>query len=103
MSGTISLYVSIQLQLIIKITRSLFNIFQEQNIRNILSKPFKVPIANWSGNSFSRALGIRRDGTRRPLHDPTAPDALILYIPPQISTHEILKIDKYVILFLILR
>jgi len=71
---------------------------KELNIRNILSKPFKVPIANWSGSSFSRALGVRRDGIRRPLHDPTAPDALILYIPPQISAHEILKMDKYGIL-----
>ncbi|CAH1720224.1 DNA repair and recombination protein RAD54-like isoform X2 [Aphis gossypii] len=70
----------------------------EQNIRNILSKPFKVPIANWSGSSFSRALGVRRDGIRRPLHDPTAPDALILYIPPQISAHDILKMDKNKIL-----
>jgi DNA repair and recombination RAD54-like protein len=60
-----------------------------------LSKPFKVPIANWTGSSFSRALGVRRDGIRRPLHDPTDPDALILYIPPQISAHDILKMDKY--------
>ncbi|XP_050423304.1 DNA repair and recombination protein RAD54-like isoform X1 [Adelges cooleyi] len=66
----------------------------EQNIRNILAKPFKVPIANWSGSSLSRALGVRRDGVRRPLHDPTAPDALILYTPPQISAHELLKIEK---------
>lgn len=73
-------------------------LFQEQNIRNILSKPFKVPIANWSGSSFSRALGVRRDGVRRPLHDPTADNALILYIPPQISAHDILKIDKYVVM-----
>lgn len=70
-------------------------LLQEQNIRNILSKPFKVPIANWSGSSFSKALGVRRDGIRRPLYDPTAPDALILYTPPQISAHDILKIDKY--------
>lgn len=57
-----------------------------------------MPIANWSGTSYSRALGVRRDGIRRPLHDPTAPDALILYIPPQISAHDILKMDKYGVL-----
>ncbi|XP_050539262.1 DNA repair and recombination protein RAD54-like isoform X1 [Daktulosphaira vitifoliae] len=66
----------------------------EQKIRSILAKPFKVPIANWSGNSFNRALGVRRDGVRRPLHDPSIPDALILYTPPQISANELLKIDK---------
>lgn len=67
-----------------------------------MSKPFKVPIANWNGSSLSRALGVRRDGIRRPLHDPTAPDALILYIPPQISAHDILKMDKYALENLIL-
>lgn len=60
-----------------------------------------MPIANWSGSSFSKALGVRRDGIRRSLYDPTAPDALILYTPPQISAHEILKLDKYAVLYFI--
>ncbi|XP_065206772.1 DNA repair and recombination protein RAD54-like [Planococcus citri] len=66
----------------------------EELIRSILSKPFKVPILNYSGNGGSRALGIKRDGVRRALHDPTEPGALVLYTPPQLSAHDLLKIDK---------
>ncbi|KAL1117194.1 hypothetical protein AAG570_004521 [Ranatra chinensis] len=37
---------------------------------------------------------MKRDGLRRPLHDPHAPNALVLYTPPQLSAHDLLKIDK---------
>lgn len=67
---------------------------QEELIRSILSKPFKVPIANYQGGFGSRALGVRRDGVRRSLHDPDAPGALVLYTPPQLSVHDSLKADK---------
>lgn len=67
---------------------------QEELIRSILSRPFKVPIANYQGSFGSKVLGVRRDGVRRPLHDPDAPGALVLYIPPQLSAHDTLKADK---------
>ncbi|CAH0762992.1 unnamed protein product [Bemisia tabaci] len=66
----------------------------EALIRQILTKPFKVPILNYQGGIGSRALGVRRDGVRRPLHDPMAPNALVLYTPPQLSAHDLLKVDK---------
>ncbi|XP_071450348.1 DNA repair and recombination protein RAD54-like [Hetaerina americana] len=65
----------------------------EEFIRKILSKPFKVPIPNYNGSLGSRALGVRRSGGRRPLHDPFEPDALVLYEPPELSAHEKLKVD----------
>lgn len=65
----------------------------EAFIRNILSKPFKVPIPNYQGGFSGRALGVRRSGVRRPLHDPDEPNALILYAPPELSAHDKLKGD----------
>ncbi|RZF46146.1 hypothetical protein LSTR_LSTR013104 [Laodelphax striatellus] len=70
----------------------------EQLIRQLLCRPFRVPIANYQGGSGGRALGVRRDGIRRALHDPTAPNALVLYIPPQLSEHDKLKMEKEKIL-----
>jgi hypothetical protein len=49
-----------------------------------------------AGPLASRALGIRRQGSRQPLHDPSEEDALILYSPPELSAHEQLKADVYV-------
>ncbi|XP_046400540.1 DNA repair and recombination protein RAD54-like [Ischnura elegans] len=67
----------------------------EEFIRKILSKPFKVPIPNYNGSLGSpRALGVRRSGARRPLHDPYEADALVLYEPPELSAHEKLKVDQ---------
>ncbi|KAI5729571.1 hypothetical protein M8J76_003994 [Diaphorina citri] len=67
----------------------------ENLIRQILAKPFKVPILNYTGSGYStKALGVRREGARKALHDPTAPNALVLYTPPQLSAHDLLKIDK---------
>ncbi|XP_055996293.1 DNA repair and recombination protein RAD54-like [Ostrea edulis] len=65
----------------------------EEFIRKILSKPFKIPIPNYKGPLAGRALGIRRQGSRQPLHDPNEEDALILYSPPELSAHEQLKAD----------
>ncbi|KAG1672182.1 DNA repair and recombination protein RAD54-like [Nymphon striatum] len=66
----------------------------EELIKRILAKPFKVPIPNYKGSLYSgRGLGIRRQGTRKSLHDPEEEGALILYIPPEISAHDKLKID----------
>ncbi|XP_057371515.1 DNA repair and recombination protein RAD54-like [Daphnia carinata] len=65
--------------------------FHEQLIKKILSKPFKIPIPNYSGPTLGKALGLRRAGIRQALHDPEEPGALILYTPPELSAHEKLK------------
>ncbi|KAK7866450.1 hypothetical protein R5R35_008972 [Gryllus longicercus] len=66
----------------------------EEFIRKLLSKPFKIPIANYQGSSFgSKVLGIGRTKFRRALHDPNEPGALVLYSPPELSEHDKLKVD----------
>lgn len=101
---------------------------QEAFIRSILSKPFKIPIPNYTGDVFSsccslsvmsstadvhnkynflcsldesstgslgiRALGLKRAGVRKALHDPFAEDALVLYEPPILSAHDLIKAEK---------
>lgn len=47
-----------------------------------------------TGSLGIRALGLKRAGVRRPLHDPFAEDALILYEPPALSAHDLIKADK---------
>ena len=72
-----------------------FHLYQEEFIREILSKPFKIPIAGYEGSSFSsRSLGVRRSGPRIPLHDPFEPGALVLYEPPPLSAQEKISIDQ---------
>uniref|UniRef100_H3CGJ1 DNA repair and recombination protein RAD54-like n=1 Tax=Tetraodon nigroviridis TaxID=99883 RepID=H3CGJ1_TETNG len=66
----------------------------EAFIRSILSRPFKVPIPNYTGALGVRALGLKRAGLRKALHDPLAADALVLYEPPALSAHDLLKADK---------
>ncbi|XP_021339494.1 DNA repair and recombination protein RAD54-like [Mizuhopecten yessoensis] len=65
----------------------------EAFIKKILSKPFKVPIPNYKGSCLGKALGVRRQGARQPLHDPEKEGALILYTPTELSAHEQLKVD----------
>ncbi|XP_028300731.1 DNA repair and recombination protein RAD54-like [Gouania willdenowi] len=66
----------------------------EAFIRAIRSKPFKIPIPNYSGSLGIRALGLKRAGVRKSLHDPFAEDALVLYEPPALSAHEQIKAEK---------
>ncbi|XP_022351776.1 DNA repair and recombination protein RAD54-like [Enhydra lutris kenyoni] len=66
----------------------------EAFIRSILSKPFKIPIPNYQGPLGFRALGVKRAGVRRALHDPLEEGALVLYEPPPLSAHDQLKLDK---------
>ncbi|XP_040896373.1 DNA repair and recombination protein RAD54-like [Toxotes jaculatrix] len=66
----------------------------EAFIRSILSKPFKIPIPNYTGSLGIRALGLKRAGVRKALHDPFAEDALVLYEPPTLSNHDLIKADK---------
>ncbi|XP_059140209.1 DNA repair and recombination protein RAD54-like isoform X2 [Physella acuta] len=65
----------------------------EDLIKKILSRPFKIPIPNYQGSGLNKALGVRRQGARQPLHDPYEEGALVLYSPPELSAHELMKID----------
>eukprot|EP00118_Oscarella_pearsei_P016820 m.163657 g.163657 ORF g.163657 m.163657 type:complete len:762 (+) comp38855_c0_seq2:168-2453(+) len=66
------------------------NFIQEDRIRQILSRPFKLPLPNYGVLSGARGLGMRRHlkGAIRPLHDPYAENALVVYFPPEQSAHE---------------
>lgn len=65
----------------------------EALIRKLLNKPFKIPIPNYTPSSYGKSLGLRRSGTRQPLHDPYEEGALVLYEPPELSEHDKLKAD----------
>ncbi|KAJ8279404.1 hypothetical protein COCON_G00064700 [Conger conger] len=66
----------------------------EAFIRSILSKPFKIPIPNYSGSLGIRALGLKRAGVRKALHDPFEEGALVLYEPPALGAHDLIKAEK---------
>ncbi|XP_071952083.1 DNA repair and recombination protein RAD54-like isoform X1 [Antedon mediterranea] len=67
----------------------------EDLIRKILSKPFKIPIPNYKGPTFGgRALGVRRQGAKQPLHDPNEEGALVLYSPQTLSAHDQIVVDR---------
>lgn len=66
----------------------------ENIIKNILSRPFKIPIPNYNGPTHTKALGIKRQGSKRALHDPEEEGALILYHPKEIGAHQQLKISE---------
>ena len=68
---------------------------QEERIKRILAKPFKVPMPNYQCSSLqSRGLGMRRtSGARVALHDPFEEGALVLYTPKELSAHEQLTTD----------
>lgn len=59
----------------------------------MINKPFKIPLPNYNPATAIRTL-IKRQGTRQPLHDPEEENALILYSPPELSPHELLKVDQ---------
>lgn len=50
-----------------------------------------------SGPLGVRALGLKRLGVRKALHDPSEDGALVLYEPPALGAHDLLKTDKSVI------
>ncbi|PVD23054.1 hypothetical protein C0Q70_16316 [Pomacea canaliculata] len=84
------------LTVLTNVSASFDSFSHEALIKKILSKPFKIPIPNYqAGNGlFNRALGLRRQGTRQPLHDPDEENALVLYAPPILSAHELMKVDQ---------
>lgn len=61
-------------------------------MKTILCKPFKIPIPGYELSG--RALGLRLSGPRRALHDPDAPNALIVYVPPEYTKHDSMKINE---------
>lgn len=63
----------------------------ELKVRRLLSKPFKIPIPGYELSG--RSLGFRLSGPRRALHDPDEANALIVYMPPEISEHDKIKLD----------
>ncbi|XP_055594496.1 DNA repair and recombination protein RAD54-like [Uranotaenia lowii] len=65
----------------------------EMMILKILSRPFKIPIANYVPEHTTRCLGMKRPPARKSLHDPFACNALVLYSPPELSEHDKLKMD----------
>uniref|UniRef100_A0A5S6QDD4 DNA repair and recombination protein RAD54-like n=1 Tax=Trichuris muris TaxID=70415 RepID=A0A5S6QDD4_TRIMR len=66
----------------------------ETFIKQMLSRPFKMPLPNYDGSNYTRrALGLRRSGVRVPLHDPYEEGSVILFEPPQLAYHEKLKGD----------
>jgi DNA repair and recombination RAD54-like protein len=62
-------------------------------IMKILSKPFKVPIPNYTGG-LQRGLGMRKTGLKSSLHDPNEEGALVLYSPRELTAHEQLTISN---------
>lgn len=49
-----------------------------------------------SGPLGVRALGLKRSGVRKALHDPFEDGALVLYEPQALGAHELIKTDKSV-------
>ena len=88
-------------------------LWQELRIQQILSRPFKVPLPDYKGNSIQtitivndllnalglnsglgRCLGMRSRGMKCALHDPHADGALVLFTPCELTAHEKLTVDK---------
>eukprot|EP01147_Barroeca_monosierra_P002308 gene2308-5293_t len=64
----------------------------EARIKNILQRPFKVPIPGYTGTSSGRGgLGVRRLTARKALHDPDADGAVVLYSPPELTVEQAAK------------
>ncbi|VDN05600.1 unnamed protein product [Thelazia callipaeda] len=66
----------------------------EALVAKLLSKPFKVPIPNYTCSGRPRPLGLRHATTRCALFDPYVEGALVLFTPPELSAHDALKIDS---------
>ena len=66
----------------------------ERLIQQILSRPFKIPIKNYTGPCGTKSLGYRKNAARRALHDPEEEGALILWAPPELSATEILSVKE---------
>ncbi|XP_017152967.1 DNA repair and recombination protein RAD54-like [Drosophila miranda] len=66
----------------------------EMAIAKVLARKFKVPIDNYVPDyGGNRTLGVRRRVVRRPLHDPLACNALVLYHAPNYTDHERMSME----------
>lgn len=77
--------------------------YKEDFVKSLINRPFKIPIPNYQSSSLYKTLGARRQGSRIPLHDPDEENALILYAPPELSAHDLMKVDKYCTIHLYLK
>ena len=69
----------------------------EKFIQTLLARPYKPPLPGFIPNKRRlKNLGMRGaiSNIRRPLHDPYAEKALVLYHPPFMSKDEYMKADK---------
>lgn len=57
----------------------------EALIARVLAKPFKCPVPDYVADTHgsNRCLGLKRSIVHRPLHDPYACNALVLWSPPE--------------------
>lgn len=74
---------------------SFLTVSQEERVRKLLCKPFKIPIPGYQLSG--RSLGSRLSGPRRPLYDPDEANALVVFTPPEMSEHDKLKADQSVL------
>ena len=61
----------------------------------VLAEILLIVYLTISGNVIcGRALGVKRQGARKPLHDPDEDGALVLFAPKDLSAHELMKLDQ---------
>lgn len=64
----------------------------EEKIRAVLNRQYVCPVKGYTLSG--KALGCVRDIHRKAKYDPNEEGALILYTPPELTSEELLKIDK---------
>ncbi|KAK9745329.1 SNF2-related domain [Popillia japonica] len=72
-----------------------------EDIIKKLSRPFKCPIPNYIGANSTKNLGIKRCRVSRALYDPNTPNALVLYIPPEITEHDRMKSNEKILVHVV--
>lgn len=64
----------------------------ERFIQELLAKPFRVPLPNFTPSATTKTLGRRRPVGPRPMHDPFDEGALVLYSPAAGQPKEIVHV-----------
>lgn len=64
----------------------------EQFIRELLAKPFRVPLANYTPSATTKTLGCRRPLGPRPMHDPFEEGSLVLWSPEPGQSKEMVHV-----------
>ncbi|OQR71271.1 DNA repair and recombination protein RAD54-like [Tropilaelaps mercedesae] len=75
----------------------------ERFIRELLAKPFRVPLPNYTPSATTKTLGRRRPAGPRPLHDPFEEGALVLSIPSPGEPKEVVHVVVDPVLSRVLR